>query len=229
MMICGQHYQQAMRFDLPVTNIFKFRWPSGNESNDVEEHLKQLAMDVEAQLDVLHPIGIAYPYFIPGDAPTGFIFLKGQTVSRTAYPRIAAALGITTSTFVLPDYRKYVPRGADDGQAVGGVLGSDSFILVPGQMPAHDHGSAGLIVSGDHYHNPGENQYLITQPTPQVHAIQAFNGGGGAGNVQVTFTRNEPMDNSSLDVTGRTDISGAGDPVTHVPRSRLVNFITRAA
>ena len=215
---------------MPETTIFKFPTPDGAESNDVERHLQLLAQRIEQQLDIMYPIGLAWPYLFDGPPPTGFTYLKGQVASAITYPRLAARIGnVVNNTFVLPNFTGMVPRGALPGEDPGQVIGADELILTVDELPVHAHSGEDLSITGNHVHNPGTQEYLITQPTPQVHAIQAFNGGGGPGNVQVTFTKNEFMDNNAMDIGGSTSPAGGGQPIDIRPKSRLVNWITRGA
>lgn len=70
--------------------------------------------------------------------PNGFLYCDGSAVSRTAYADLFAKIGTTygvgdgSTTFNLPDFRGYFPRGFDDGRGVdtGRVFGAsqdDSF------------------------------------------------------------------------------------------------------
>ena len=72
------------------------------------------------------PTGTVVPFAGPS-APTGWLFCFGQTVSRTTYAALFAALGTTygagdgSTTFVLPDLRGRLPSGKDD---MGGTAAS---------------------------------------------------------------------------------------------------------
>ncbi len=75
--------------------------------------------------------GIVLP-FAGATAPTGWLLCQGQTVSRTTYAALFAAIGTAfgvgdgSTTFGLPDMRGEFPRGLDAGRGVdaGRTLGS---------------------------------------------------------------------------------------------------------
>lgn len=76
-------------------------------------------------------------------APTGWLYCNGQTVSRTTYARLFAAISTTfgagdgSTTFALPDLRGYFARGWDDGRGVdsGRTFGSNQA----DELKAHTH------------------------------------------------------------------------------------------
>src|SRR3712207_85606 len=117
---------------MPETPIFKFPTPDGAASNDVERDLQLLAQKIEQQLDLMYPIGIAYPYLFDGPAPTGFLHLKGGVALVARYPRLAAKLNNSyfvdgIGYFTLPDLRGVVPRGATLQEEAGEVIGADQL------------------------------------------------------------------------------------------------------
>ena len=96
-------------------------------------------------------------------APSGYLMCYGQTVNRTQYPDLYAAIGDTygpgdgSTTFQLPDLRGRTVAGQDDmggssanrltgqlagqmnGDTLGATGGTESVTLTTGQMPAHTH------------------------------------------------------------------------------------------
>lgn len=136
-------------------------------------------------------------------APAGWLLAQGQTLNTADYPDLARAMGITASTFTLPDMRGRVPVGLDAGQtefdAMQETGGTKTHTLSIAEMPSHNHGgatgtptvppSAGrfgdwtgvgvqtgwatTMVSG------GSNEY-----TAHTHAITAQGGGGSHNNLQ---------------------------------------------
>lgn len=79
----------------------------------------------------LLPAGAVMP-FANNAAPLGWLRCNGQTVSRTQYARLFAAIGTTygagngTTTFNLPDLRAEFIRGLDDSRGIdpGRAIGS---------------------------------------------------------------------------------------------------------
>jgi microcystin-dependent protein len=113
----------------------------------------------------LAPAGVVLP-FAGSTAPTGWLLCFGQTVSRTTFASLFAALGTTygagngTTTFALPDLRGRVAAGEDDmggtaasrlttaGSGVNGLVlgatgGAQTHTLTTAQIPAHAHGYVG--------------------------------------------------------------------------------------
>jgi microcystin-dependent protein len=98
-------------------------------------------------------------------APTGWLLCSGQTVSRTTYSSLFAAIGTTygvgdgSTTFTLPDMRGRVVAGVDNmggsaasrltntvlsvSNAIGAVGGAETHTLTSAQsgVPGHAHGN----------------------------------------------------------------------------------------
>lgn len=83
------------------------------------------------------PVGTISAY-AGASAPTGWLFCRGQNVSRTTYSRLFAVIGTTygvgdgSTTFALPDLRGEFIRGLDAGRGVDsgrglGTAQSDDF------------------------------------------------------------------------------------------------------
>ena len=101
--------------------------------------------------DGINIIDEAYIPGQPGDikytarstAPNGWLKANGDTVSRTTYAALFAAIGTTfgagdgSTTFNLPDLRSEFIRGWDDGRGIdsGRALGSSQGQLIE----SHDH------------------------------------------------------------------------------------------
>ena len=131
--------------------------------------------DLQAQIDKE-----AYKITMwPGTAasiPSGYSLCDGGAISRTANPKLFAAIGTTygagdgSTTFNKPDLRGVVPRGLDEGRGLdtGRTLGSyqgDGLL-------SHTH-SGTTYWSGDHNHwvnDPGHS-----------HSFTETGGNGGYG------------------------------------------------
>jgi len=129
------------------------------------------------------PIGALMPYG-GTTAPTNWLMLYGQNVSRTTYAGLFAIFGTTfgvgngTTTFTLPDLRGRVIAGKDnmggvsadrlttyalDGDVLGAYGGLEYHTLTAAQLASHAHvvdppntGTSGV---GDHAH-----AYTFTDP-----------------------------------------------------------------
>ena len=102
--------------------------------------------------------------------PTGWLECKGQSVSRTTYADLYAAIGTafggSGSTFNLPDYRRRVSIGAGGtrppgslgpGTGLGDTGGSERLTLTLGQMARHNHDlDLSLESAGAHRHQVGQ-------------------------------------------------------------------------
>lgn len=82
--------------------------------------------------------------FAMSTPPSGWLKANGAAISRTAYPRLFARIGVTfgagdgATTFNLPDARGEFLRGWDDGRAVDSGRAFGSFQA--GQNLSHTHG-----------------------------------------------------------------------------------------
>ena len=82
-------------------------------------------------------------------APEGWLLCRGQNVSRTLYPELFAAIGVTygsgngSTTFAVPDLRGRVPVGLNTSETEFNSLnkrgGAKTHTLTSAQMPSHNH------------------------------------------------------------------------------------------
>lgn len=114
-----------------------------------------MCLRLGAQLCIIGAVGGTTPagvmaHFGGQSAPAGWLLCQGQTVSRAAYARLFAAIGVQygagdgTTTFRLPDGRGRTLVGQDSGQTEfatpGQAGGAKTHTLSEGEMPPHGHG-----------------------------------------------------------------------------------------
>ena len=163
----------------------------------------------------LIPAGLIAPY-AGTSAPTGYLLCYGQTVNRSQYADLFAAIGTTygagdgSTTFVLPDLRGRVIAGQDDmggtsanrlttpinGDTLGAAGGSESHTLTTNEMPSHTHtGNVALRTNwegGYSTRSPvgtGNARYDNTGSNPPL-SIDNTGGGAAHNNVQPTIILN---------------------------------------
>lgn len=134
------------------------------------------------------------------NAPAGWLMCQGQAVSRTSFPGLYAAIGVTygagdgSTTFNLPDMRGRVPVGKNTGTfaTLGGKGGAETHVLTENEMPRHSHtqdahshnvllSSAGGTTSG--YSRDGAGHSVENAgSTNSVQPGISLTGGNGAHN-----------------------------------------------
>lgn len=169
-------------------NIFLSK--ADNLASLVDKSAARTNLDVysKAETDAIIPAGAVMP-FAMATAPTGWIPCDGRSLSRTAYPRLFAAIGTlygsaNGSSFNVPDYRGEFLRGWDNGRGidVGRLFGT----FQADEIKSHTHaipisnttGTGGIPVGGPNFAvtyptlATGENE---TRPRnwPVAYAIKA--------------------------------------------------------
>lgn len=86
-----------------------------------------------------------------GEAPPGWASCDGQVLQIREYKQLFAVLGSTyggngTTTFALPDLRGRTPIHSSPGKIDRGQAGGETnHTITPAEIPAHAHGSMGMI------------------------------------------------------------------------------------
>jgi microcystin-dependent protein len=162
------------------------------------------------------PAGLVSPY-AGTTAPSGWLLCAGQTVSRTTYADLFAAVSTTygagdgSTTFALPDLRGRVPAGKDnmggtdaarltnaltggvDGDTLGAVGGDDGHQLTVAQLAAHGHTiNTRLRTSSLTANDTNRAELGDTSNSTSTSASMAASTGGNAehNNVQPTIILN---------------------------------------
>lgn len=160
-------------------------------------------------------------------APTGWLFCRGQEVSRTTYADLFAAIGTLygdgdgSTTFTLPNFLDRKPVGPGFLGNLGDQGGAYYATLTEANLPAHTHGAGSLQTSdnGNHSHpvrrgsSTGNNANTVAQ--------------GNAG----TGTDNPDTQNAgthSHNVTGNTGSTGSGSEFSILDPYLVVNFIIKS-
>jgi len=143
-----------------------FGWPtpvSTDYVTDGWDAIKDLGDAIDTSLATWRvPTGALFPFAgDPATAPTGFLYCRGQDVSRTTYAALYAVLGTTygagdgSTTFGLPNLQTRVPAGLDKAgtpdtafDTLGETGGSKTSVA------SHDHGAGTIATAsgGSHSH-----------------------------------------------------------------------------
>lgn len=161
----------------------------------------------------LIPAGVISP-FAGSAAPTGWLFARGQAVSRTTYAALFAVLGTTfgagdgSTTFALPDMRGRVPAGWQqmdgtdsnllnglsggvNGDSLGATGGAESHQLTTTEMPAHTHDYLDFVVyyilTGSYGEGGAANARFNESIQSSTRTSVAAGGNGSHNNVQPTI------------------------------------------
>ncbi len=125
-------------------------------------------------------------------APSGWLLCQGQSLKRSDYPSLFAAIGTNygsadSSHFNLPDMQGQVAVGLKSGDphfgALGNEFGEQTHTLTVAEMPAHTHGIAAV--------NDALAGGTANSAIPNNSVQSASTGGDGAhNNIQPSLTVN---------------------------------------
>jgi microcystin-dependent protein len=141
--------------------------------------------------------------FLPGmimlwgaaDPPSGWLLCNGNSVSKTAFPDLFAAIGYTfggtspSNNFNVPDLMGRVPVGVGAGsgltsRALAAKGGEETHVLSSGEMPSHTHrGRLGPLTGV--FAGTG---FVTSDGTYTAAQVNENTGGGGAHNTMQPFT-----------------------------------------
>ena len=178
------------------------------------------------------PIGSVMSY-AGSSAPSGWLLMYGQAISRTAYADLFAVLGTTygngdgSTTFNLPDLRGRVVAGLDNmggsssnrltspvnGDGLGNSGGSQSHTLSISQMPQHNHS----ISDPGHRHQDYWDQSVLNyNPGNPTRPYSDYRG--GISNYRYNYT--------SYSTTGISiNYAGSGQSHNNVQPTFILNYI----
>jgi microcystin-dependent protein len=132
--------------------------------NVTVKYLTDLESGFQTASAAITPVGVIQMW-MTGSAPTGWLLLQGQNVSRTTYAELFALWNTTfgagdgSTTFGLPDFQQYIPIGkaaAGTVSTLGVKTGSFDHTHASGTLAvaSHTHGSGTLSVAS-HTHDSG--------------------------------------------------------------------------
>ena len=164
-------------------------------------------------------------------APAGWLLCFGQSVLRSDYPNLFAAIGTTFGSvdathFTLPDLRGRVAAGKDDmggaaasrlttaaggvdGLTLGNAGGNQTHTLTTAQMPAHNH----AVTDPGHNHTTNAN----------AQGSQGSSGTGGP----VIFAQWQAASNTSNTTGISIQNNGSGNAHPNVQPTCIMNKIIK--
>jgi microcystin-dependent protein len=185
-------YQTTLGLKLPdLLTVEKWSTAQENENkqllNDaIEEDRSALQQIRDALVAARVPAG-AVQIHASATAPTGYLLCQGQSVSRTAYPELFAAIGISygsenVTTFRIPNLIGRVIVGTDPGQTefntMGKTGGAKTHTLNTNEIPNHTH----TFKNGGNTFNWGANMGPGTTIQGSHNSTESSGGAGGGHN-----------------------------------------------
>lgn len=186
-----------------------------------------------ADANQIIPAGLVSPYAGVA-APAGWLFCIGQSVLRSAYPALFAALGTTYGAvdgnhFTLPDLRGRIPLGVDwgtgrltsaaggiDGSTLGASGGQQNRTLSTANLPPYTPaGSIGTVTVNSTINNVASGQ----SPSSTGGGVFGFNAVGGFGTVTST--------GSGPNFFGAAQ-GGTNTPLQTMPPGTVLYYIIKA-
>lgn len=172
----------------------------------------QLAAAVQAALWAPGDIKATSMNVTAGSEPVGWLFADGRAVSRSTYPALFSAVGVTygpgdgSTTFNLPDYRGRTLVGLGTHAEVDALTDNDA-LAVGSRKVKHRHGTDS---QGNHSHGGGtggESAHFHGAGSPFIVAafgvdLQRFTGGVSFPVNYATFTQGGTNHNHSISTDG---------------------------
>lgn len=191
------------------------------------------------------PAGVISQY-AGNTAPSGYLLCEGQTVSRSSYAQLFAAVGTTYNTggeagtdFRLPNLKGRVPVGRDSAQTefdtLGETGGAKTHTLTIAQMPSHTHiQNSHNHTQDSHNHSQNAHSHSLSgnavsfaggygQNTP-ING-NAVNPSGSTANA--TTATNNPTTATNQPTTATNQNTGGGEAHNNLQPYVTVNYIIK--
>lgn len=174
-------------------------------------------MSTEPFIGEVKLLGFQFP-------PRGYALCQGQTMSIAAYSALFALIGTTyggngQTTFNLPDLQGRVPISQGQGPglpsySLGEAAGSVTTTIVTANMPAHIHSVTAMKVSLK------ANSSIADSGT----GADSYPGTSGINVWSESSTAGAFMAADEAVVSGSTDVTGSGIPISIVNPYLTMNF-----
>lgn len=149
--------------------------------------------------------------------PEGWLFCKGQALSRSEYSNLFEVIGTVfgtgdgSTTFNLPNLQKRFPVGVGNGYGLGKTGGEETHTLTTEEMPEHTHnqkahghtGTGSASEAGNHTHtassaSAGAHTHALTINSGGSHTHSASTGSGGTHRHNFLWGTNGPTEGDNI-------------------------------
>lgn len=225
---------------MPNTPVLGLPYPTDSDTADVPRDIQALANALDTQPSIV-PVGALVLWAVAAP-PVGWLICNGQSVSATAYPKLAALLGAPGGNVTLPDLRDRVPVGASAARPVGTPGGEATHLITTAELPAHTHpDNIAYAGAGAHSHNAPTNGWFFLQADRALQETWGANQNTGLAHRQLVApdltspfvrsgTSTQPVANHSHTKSGGVQANtGGGTAMKIDPLNVALNYIMRAA
>lgn len=155
--------------------------------------------------------------FAGAEAPEGWVFCNGASISVSKFTKLFSVIGYTYGgagdTFVLPDLRSKLPKGA--GGSLGLNEGAASHVITQEELPGHTHiATLNATSLGPGGTSPTVNATLCNTGTLGPSAAMYLATVGDASTLV-------PLNTKSVEVGSL----GNGDSISMIPPVLAINYI----
>lgn len=188
------------------------------------------------------PVGTVIPWAGSGTVPSGWADCDGNNLSTSTYSSLFAVIGYTYggsgASFAKPDIRGRVVAGqgtstrltstyGPDESVLGSVGGSQTSTLSNSNLPNHNHSFSGTA-SGTTGSN-GAHTHTVSAQGPQngTSGGSTYNFLDPSGSNLTTSQAGSHTHSASLNFSGSTDYSGAGNPLSNVQPTMILRYIIK--